>query len=224
MIEHLLAEWGFEGLAERVPADCFKRAPTKTSALKFLRKNEWARLRVQEVYLKQIRQENTNPLLRYYRENGEWSTARGAAENAENIELGALYWLIRHHEGNESALRAAFEISGNICVWPDTEEMPLLNAAIEHDAPLWLLRLLLEKGADPNDSRYWLPLLHAVDVEGRAYRSRSRSPRTDLIDLLLAAGANAELADPRGYTALSVAQAYGLKAAINKLSSPSSSL
>lgn len=221
MLEHLLAEWGFEGLAERVPADCFKRAPTKTSALKFLRKNEWARLRVQEAYLKQIKQENTNPLLAYYRENGEWPTAGGAAKD---IELVALYWLIRHHEGNESALRTAFEISDNTCVWPDTEEMPLLNAAIEHDAPLWLLRLLLEKGADPNDSRYWLPLLHAVDVEGRAYRSKTRAPRTDLIDLLLASGANAELADPRGYTALSVARAYGLKAAVNKLSSPSSSL
>ncbi|MFC6592162.1 hypothetical protein ACFP81_09235 [Deinococcus lacus] len=101
--------------------------------------------------------------------------------------------------------------------------MPLLNLAIDRSAlgagdyDPGLVAALLERGADPNDARYWPPLLHTIDVEGQAYHHHTRAPRMDLLDLLLARGADPAVADARGYTAMGVAAAYKLQAAQHKL-------
>ena len=52
IIDFLVDEYGFEGLAERFKMNCFHSHPSKASALKFLRKTEWARLQVQGLYVK----------------------------------------------------------------------------------------------------------------------------------------------------------------------------
>lgn len=47
----LLARYGWEGLAERIPVNCFKNDPSIKSSLKFLRKTPWARDKVEALYL-----------------------------------------------------------------------------------------------------------------------------------------------------------------------------
>lgn len=52
IIDFLVDEYGFDGLADRFKMNCFHSHPSKASALKFLRKTEWARLQVQGLYVK----------------------------------------------------------------------------------------------------------------------------------------------------------------------------
>lgn len=51
VLEVLLAEYAWEGLAERVNINCFKSNPSINSSLKFLRKTQWARDMVEQLYL-----------------------------------------------------------------------------------------------------------------------------------------------------------------------------
>jgi uncharacterized protein (DUF2132 family) len=55
LLEQLHALYGWEGLAERIPINCFKSMPTFNSSLKFLRKTPWARQKVEELYLYSLR-------------------------------------------------------------------------------------------------------------------------------------------------------------------------
>ncbi|XOV90487.1 MAG: VF530 family DNA-binding protein [Pseudomonadota bacterium] len=50
-LTRLLEHYGWEGLAERIDINCFKNDPTIKSSLKFLRKTQWARNRVEALYL-----------------------------------------------------------------------------------------------------------------------------------------------------------------------------
>lgn len=52
MLDHLVAEIGWENMANEVDINCFKSNPTIKSSLKFLRKTPWARTKVEELYLK----------------------------------------------------------------------------------------------------------------------------------------------------------------------------
>jgi len=52
ILNFLIAEYGWEGLAERININCFKSNPTVNSSLKFLRKEQWARTKVENLYLK----------------------------------------------------------------------------------------------------------------------------------------------------------------------------
>lgn len=52
ILDFLVEEYGFDGLADRFKMNCFHSNPSKASALKFLRKTEWARLQVQGLYVK----------------------------------------------------------------------------------------------------------------------------------------------------------------------------
>jgi uncharacterized protein (DUF2132 family) len=52
ILDFLVDEYGFDGLADRFKMNCFHSSPSKASALKFLRKTEWARLQVQGLYVK----------------------------------------------------------------------------------------------------------------------------------------------------------------------------
>lgn len=51
IVEDLVARHGWPGLAARIPIRCFDSNPSIQSSLKFLRKTEWARRRVEQLYL-----------------------------------------------------------------------------------------------------------------------------------------------------------------------------
>ena len=50
MLVNLEEYYGWEGLGERIDIRCFKFDPSMKSSLKFLRKNEWARKKVEKLY------------------------------------------------------------------------------------------------------------------------------------------------------------------------------
>ena len=47
--------YGWDGLANRIPVNCFINEPSVASTLKFLRKTPWARSKVEELYLAFVR-------------------------------------------------------------------------------------------------------------------------------------------------------------------------
>lgn len=47
----LVAEYGWAGLADRVPVRCFMFDPTIKSSLTFLRKTPWARAKIEQMYV-----------------------------------------------------------------------------------------------------------------------------------------------------------------------------
>ncbi len=54
ILDYLLAEYGWFGLAARIDINCFKSNQTVKSSLNFLRKFDWARKEVEELYLKTL--------------------------------------------------------------------------------------------------------------------------------------------------------------------------
>lgn len=52
ILTELIEHYGWEELSYMVNINCFKSDPTIKSSLKFLRKTEWARVRVENIYLK----------------------------------------------------------------------------------------------------------------------------------------------------------------------------
>ncbi|MDB4066945.1 VF530 family protein [Flavobacteriaceae bacterium] len=52
ILEHLVDEYGFEDLGERITIRCFTDNPSIKSSLKFLRRTPWARTKVEQLYLK----------------------------------------------------------------------------------------------------------------------------------------------------------------------------
>ncbi|MEA1786721.1 VF530 family protein [Arenibacter sp. GZD96] len=51
ILEHLVALYTWEELAQKININCFKTNPSIKSSLTFLRKNEWAREKVTQLYL-----------------------------------------------------------------------------------------------------------------------------------------------------------------------------
>ena len=51
ILEELLARYRWDGLAYHIDIKCFKENPSIKSSLTFLRKTEWARKKVEELYL-----------------------------------------------------------------------------------------------------------------------------------------------------------------------------
>jgi uncharacterized protein (DUF2132 family) len=51
MVEDLVERRGFADLAAWIKIRCFANDPSISSALKFLRKTEWARMQVEKLYL-----------------------------------------------------------------------------------------------------------------------------------------------------------------------------
>jgi uncharacterized protein (DUF2132 family) len=51
MLEELVERHDWSGLAERIRVRCFVENPSIASSLKFLRKTEWARLKLEQFYL-----------------------------------------------------------------------------------------------------------------------------------------------------------------------------
>jgi len=54
IVEDLEAFYGFDTLAEFVNIKCFKDNPSVKSSLTFLRKTDWARKKVEELYIKTL--------------------------------------------------------------------------------------------------------------------------------------------------------------------------
>ncbi|HEY2774686.1 MAG TPA: VF530 family protein [Candidatus Binatia bacterium] len=51
MLEELVERYGWAGMAERIRIRCFSENPSVASSLKFLRKTEWARQKLERLYL-----------------------------------------------------------------------------------------------------------------------------------------------------------------------------
>lgn len=56
ILDYLIEEYWFEKLSELIRINCFKSNPSKQSSLKFLRKTDWARLQVQWLYVRTIKE------------------------------------------------------------------------------------------------------------------------------------------------------------------------
>ncbi|WP_461516826.1 VF530 family protein [Porticoccus sp.] len=51
VVTKLVDHYGWDGLAERININCFKSDPSIKSSLKFLRKTQWARDKVESLYV-----------------------------------------------------------------------------------------------------------------------------------------------------------------------------
>lgn len=51
LLTDLVEHYGWEELSYRVNINCFKKDPSIKSSLKFLRKTEWARSKVEKIWL-----------------------------------------------------------------------------------------------------------------------------------------------------------------------------
>jgi uncharacterized protein (DUF2132 family) len=57
MVSALQAEYGWDGLAQRIRLRCFSSEPSLSSSLKFLRKTPWARQKIEGLYLFMCREQ-----------------------------------------------------------------------------------------------------------------------------------------------------------------------
>ncbi|WP_323752508.1 VF530 family protein [Marinobacter sp.] len=51
VLKRLQEHYGWDGLAQRININCFKSDPSIKSSLKFLRKTQWARDKVEALYI-----------------------------------------------------------------------------------------------------------------------------------------------------------------------------
>ena len=58
ILETLVDHYGWEYLEKRVKIRCFKYNPTMKSSLAFLRKMDWAREHVQDIYIEMVEKED----------------------------------------------------------------------------------------------------------------------------------------------------------------------
>ncbi len=52
IVTELVNKFGWENLANKINIKCFKSDPSIKSSLTFLRKTEWARIKVEELYVR----------------------------------------------------------------------------------------------------------------------------------------------------------------------------
>ena len=55
IVTALVARFGWDELAQRIPVNCFAHEPSVKSSLKFLRKTPWARNKVESLYAFMLR-------------------------------------------------------------------------------------------------------------------------------------------------------------------------
>lgn len=58
IVERLHEHYGWDGLAQRIDVNCFKSDPSVKSTLKFLRKTQWARDKVEALYISTFAQQS----------------------------------------------------------------------------------------------------------------------------------------------------------------------
>lgn len=81
LLTELVDVYGWEYLAEQVEIRCFMFDPSIKSSLKFLRKTEWARGKVEAIYLSMLESKSVNRS-----ENGsENQSESGSEAGTENI-------------------------------------------------------------------------------------------------------------------------------------------
>lgn len=51
ILTYLVAAYDWDGLYEQVKVNCFQNNPSVKSSLKFLRKNQWARTKIENLYI-----------------------------------------------------------------------------------------------------------------------------------------------------------------------------
>lgn len=51
VLTRLVERYGWQGLSQRININCFKNDPSIKSSLKFLRKTQWARDKVENLYI-----------------------------------------------------------------------------------------------------------------------------------------------------------------------------
>ncbi len=77
ILEYLVEEIGWEEMAQEVNINCFKSRPSIKSSLRFLRRTEWARKKVEDLYLELIipQYDNSVDVLwkSFQEENSEYS-------------------------------------------------------------------------------------------------------------------------------------------------------
>lgn len=61
IVTELHENYGWEYLANTLPIRCFSNNPSIKSSLSFLRKTPWARTKVENLYLKMLRDKRQNP-------------------------------------------------------------------------------------------------------------------------------------------------------------------
>jgi len=54
IVEQLVDFYGFDTLGERIKIKCFNENPSVKSSLTFLRKTDWARKKVEALYIKTL--------------------------------------------------------------------------------------------------------------------------------------------------------------------------
>lgn len=54
MLNHLVEEYGWEELGERIRINCFTSNPSIKSSLTFLRRTAWARNKVEKLYIESV--------------------------------------------------------------------------------------------------------------------------------------------------------------------------
>jgi uncharacterized protein (DUF2132 family) len=55
ILTQLQAQYGWDGLAQRIDIRCFKSDPSIKSSLTFLRKTPWAREKVEALYIQSLK-------------------------------------------------------------------------------------------------------------------------------------------------------------------------
>lgn len=56
ILNELVAHYGFDGLADLIDINCFKKDPSIKSSLTFLRRTPWARTKVENLYVNLVRE------------------------------------------------------------------------------------------------------------------------------------------------------------------------
>jgi len=54
LLNHLVDQYGWDELGERIPIKCFTNEPSIKSSLKFLRRTPWARKKVEDLYVRTV--------------------------------------------------------------------------------------------------------------------------------------------------------------------------
>jgi len=55
LLESLVEHYGWKNLGKKIKINCFNNDPSIKSSLKFLRKEQWARDKVEDLYLQMVK-------------------------------------------------------------------------------------------------------------------------------------------------------------------------
>lgn len=88
ILEYLVAEYGWERLGDRINIQCFNHEPSINSSLKFLRKTEWARTKVERLYVYSLsydERKRKKEAKEADRTGSAWTPADSSQENSDEL-------------------------------------------------------------------------------------------------------------------------------------------